>query len=76
MSTSLYNQEVEAMKVINLAHACKGIFKSNKRVEDGIYLDLLFDDRFHRRLFVNAVTKREIGKKVLVLTDTQCSVLV
>ena len=76
MSTSHYNQEQEAMKVINLAHACKGIFKSNKRVEDGIYLDLLFDDRFHRRLFVNTAAKREIGKKVLVLTDTQCSVLI
>lgn len=73
---SLYNQEQEVMRVINLAHACKGIFKSNKKVEKGIYLDLLFDDRFHRKLFVNAATKREVGKKVLVLTDTHCAVLV
>ena len=73
---SSYDIETEVMRAINLAHKCKGLFKSNKKVEGGIYLDFLFDDRVHRKLFVNTATIRKVGKKILVLTDTQCSVLV
>lgn len=72
----MYNQEAETMAVINTAHKCKGIFKGSKQAQNGIYLDIIFEDRVWRKRFTNVLNYRNIGKKVLVLTDSQCSVLV
>jgi hypothetical protein len=72
----VYNPEAEIMQVVNLAHRFYGLFKSNKQIEDGIYLDFHFENPSWKNRFARYLINRNIGKKVLVLTANQCSVLI
>lgn len=73
----MYNQESEAMGVINRAHNSKGLYVgSRKSKSGGIWLKFKFESHTGRNIFTNMLHNDNMGKGIQLSDNIQCEILV